>query len=80
MLAGMKALRAKLVGTVTADTERRWNQHTVSVALRAVKENPGKRVLVLVGIDNCYMIRDEFRRSPKVKLVDMEQWFRANAQ
>lgn len=80
VLAGLKSLRAKLVGPVDVNTEQQWNQHTVNVALRAVKENPGKRVLVLVGIDNCYMIRDELRRSSKLNLIDMEQWLRANAR
>ena len=40
---------------------------------------PGKRVLVLVGIDNCYMIRGELSRNSIANLVDIEQWLRANA-
>ena len=79
VLAGLKTFRAKLLGPVDENTERKWNGHTVSVALRAMKENPGQRVLVLVGIDNCYMIRGELSRNSIANLVDIEQWLRANA-
>jgi hypothetical protein len=76
VLHGKKALEAQLQGTVRADGQKRWDQHTVDVARRAVKENRGKRVLVLVGIENCYAIRELLGRDPQINLVNMEQWLR----
>jgi hypothetical protein len=76
VLHGKMTLEAQLQGTVRADGQKRWDQYTVDVARRAVKENQGKRVLVLVGIENCYAIRELLGRDPQINLVNMEQWLR----
>ncbi|MEW6736232.1 MAG: hypothetical protein AB1489_33370 [Acidobacteriota bacterium] len=80
ILAGMKTLEGKLVGPAFVEGQKQWDQHMVSVVLRAVQENRGKRVLMLVGIENCHQIRDELRHNPTINLVDTEQWLRANTQ
>jgi hypothetical protein len=76
VLHGKKTLEAQLQGIVRADGQKRWNQHTVDVTRRAVKENQGKRVLILVGIENCYSIRELLGRDPQINLVNMERWLR----
>jgi hypothetical protein len=75
MFMGKTALERQLNGAAKADNGR-WNQHTVSVVQRAVSENPGKRLLVLNGIENCYWIRDALGRDSKINLVKAEHWLR----
>ena len=75
MLMGKTALEHQLNGLAKVD-DGRWNRHTVSVVRRAVKENPGKRLLVLNGIENCYWIRDALSRDSKINLIKAEQWLR----
>jgi hypothetical protein len=75
MLMGKTVLEHQLNGVAKADNGR-WNQHTVSVVQRAVRENPGKRLLVLNGVENCYWIRDALGRDSNIKLVKAEQWLR----
>ena len=77
LVSGKQALEVKFI-EVFDENERRWNQHTTDVVLRAVKENPNKRVLVLIGIENCYWVRDALRNNKKINLIDMEQWLRTN--
>jgi hypothetical protein len=75
MLMGKTVLEHQLNGVAKADNGR-WNQHTVSMVQRAVRENPGKRLLVLNGIENCYWIRDALSRDSRINLVKAEQWLR----
>jgi hypothetical protein len=80
MLGGKQALESRLVGAVHRDSWARWNRHAVEVALRAVRENPGKRVLMITGIENCAGVRKHLRRQNSINLVDMEPWLRANVK
>jgi hypothetical protein len=80
VLLGKTTLELRLMGSVREDGHRRWNEHTVEVTRRAVQENPGKRVLVLAGIENCYSIREALGRDPKLQLINMEQWLRNRAK
>jgi hypothetical protein len=79
LLMGKTAFERQLNGTAKVNGER-WNQHTVDVIQRAVKENPGKRLLVLNGIENCYWLRDALSRDSKIILVKAEQWLRDHSQ
>ena len=47
-----------------------WNQHFLDVIETAARESPGKRVLVLVGLDHTYWLRDRLRSSKGLQLVD----------
>lgn len=76
VLAGKLALQGKLVGSVDASGWERWNQYTAGVVLQAVRENPGKRILLLTGLDNCYAIRSILRTHDTINLVNMEQWLK----
>jgi len=80
VLGGKQALEARLLGAVHSDSWARWNGHAVEVALRAVRENPGKRVLMITGIENCAGVREHLRRQNSVNLVDMERWLHANVK
>lgn len=77
VLAGKEALRGNFVKEYGSG-QQRWNQHTTDAVLRAAKENPKKRILLLLGIENCYWVRNALRNNKRVNLVDMEQWLRTN--
>jgi hypothetical protein len=76
VLAGKRALEGSLVGPVQVEGSRRWDEHTASVVRRAVGEHPGRRVLVLTGIENRPVVAGELEGAPGVRLVDVERWLR----
>lgn len=75
-LAGKRALMDKLVGPVDADGALRWTTNIVEVTLRAAREHPGKRVLVLIGVENCHGVRALLGQQNGIRLIDVEQWLR----
>lgn len=79
VFAGKRALQARLMGPAETDGWNRWNQHTADVALRAAREHRGKRVLVLVGIENRYWLNEHLRGAPGIELVDVEAWLRTRS-
>jgi len=79
VIEGLKRYEARMLGPVETDANHRWDTHAASVTLTAVKENPGKRVLQIAGVENLPLIRATLRASGEVELVDMETWIRANA-
>lgn len=80
IISGKKALEERLVGVVETNAWKRWNHYAVSVVLQAVQKNPGKRILVITGIENCPGIRGELRDNKTIKLIDMEPWLRSNVK
>lgn len=76
ILASKVALEGHM--TSTAEHSTRWNQHWTDAILRAVRENPGKRVLALTGIENRGWIVNALEKSPEVALVDVPRWLRDN--
>lgn len=77
LLAAKLSLEDSLVGNLQTSGWEKWNAHTTAIIQQAMRENPGKRILVLTGIENAYMIRDNLRQA-NVDLVDMELWLRSN--
>lgn len=74
VLAAKVALEGRMVGT--AEHNARWNGHWTDTILKAVRENPGKRVLALTGIENRGWIVNALTKSPTVELVDVPGWMR----
>lgn len=68
-----------LVGDVEADGRRRWNAHIAAVVVRAAREHPGRRVLVLTGIENRPHVEALLKAQDSVDLVDMAAWLRARS-
>jgi hypothetical protein len=79
LFAGKRALQARLMGPVDTDGWNRWNQHTTDVAMLAARRHRGKRVLVLVGIENRYWLNERMRGGSAIDLVDVEAWLRTHA-
>lgn len=69
-------LRAKheLQQAMVGDGERvgweRWNRHFLAVILTAVKENPGRRIVVTVGAEHGYWLRGQLAHVAGIKLLD----------
>ncbi len=76
MLGARRAYQDAVAGPVVADAWRRWNEHAVTMVQLAAKENPGKRILVLIGVENTAALRASLADKPGTRLVDMEQWLR----
>ena len=49
-----------------------WNQHFLDVILQTAKENPGKKILVTVGVEHGYWLRKHLKESGAVKLLKPE--------
>jgi hypothetical protein len=76
LLAARRAYQDRVAGPVVAEAWRRWNDHAVTAVRAASRENPGSRILVLVGVENCASLRDALRSLPESRLVEMESWLR----
>ena len=50
-----------------------WNTHFLETILNAVKENPGKRIIVVVGAEHSYWLRKRLRVSDGIKLVEPDE-------
>lgn len=76
LLRSRRDLQDRLAGAEVARAWHDWNEHAVTVVRRAVRENPGERVLVLIGVENTALLRPALRQLPEVELVDIEAWLR----
>jgi hypothetical protein len=47
-----------------------WNSHFLEVIQRAARENPGRRIVVTVGAEHGYWLRDHLRNAAGVTLLD----------
>ncbi len=79
MLSARRQYQDRLACAEVAEAWRLWNQHAVAVVRRAYRENPGARILVLIGVDNCAELRSALRELPELRLIDTEQWLRREA-
>lgn len=77
LLSTRRHVQDLIAGPEVADAWRRWNEHSLSVIRRAVQENPGKRVLVLIGVENAAMLRPALAGDASITLVDVEAWLSA---
>lgn len=74
MIDSAARLQGEIVGPVMKDADERWDRHTADMVLRAVREHPGKRVLVLTGIRNRPLVQRHLQADSSIKLVDMPAW------
>lgn len=78
VLHARRVYQDQVTGAGVANAWRRWNAHALQVVHRALAEHPGKRLLVLLGVENCGPLRNALRADPRVRLVDMEEWLRGS--
>jgi hypothetical protein len=53
-----------------------WNQYFLQQILDAAKQNPGKRIVVIVGVEHGYWLRGHLREQGGVELGDTEELLR----
>jgi hypothetical protein len=53
-----------------------WNQHFLGQIVAAAKQNPGKRIVVLVGAEHGYWLREHLREQAGVDVLDTESLLR----
>lgn len=75
-LAGKQALDGELVGAALVDGSARWNRHWADAILKAAHENPGRRILATVGIENRAPIAKALEPEAALTVVDMARWLR----
>jgi phosphoribosylanthranilate isomerase len=64
----------RLVGIVAESNQRKWNEHHAEKLLAAAKESPGKRIVMLVGIESRYEIMRLLKSNTSIQLVEVEDW------
>lgn len=64
------ALQAALVGEGERAGWEAWNGEFLATVARAARENPGKRIVVLVGAEHGYWLRAALAKTPDVRLLD----------
>jgi hypothetical protein len=80
LLAARRHFQDRVAGPEVAEAWRQWNDHAVGMVRRAVAENPGRRILVLIGVENAALLRPALRKLPGLRVVDMEDWVGASAR
>jgi hypothetical protein len=78
VLHARRTYQDRLVGAKVSEAWDRWNSHAVTMVQTAARENPGKRILVLIGVENCGSLRATLQRDPRLRLIDMEAWLRTS--
>ncbi len=53
-----------------------WNQYFLQQIVTASKQNPGKRIVVIVGVEHGYWLREHLRKQGEVKVLDTEDLLR----
>lgn len=53
-----------------------WNQYFLEQIVTAAKQNPGKRIVVVVGVEHGYWLREHLHKQDGVRLLDTEDLLR----
>lgn len=70
MLRAKHDLQGAMIGPDERDGWERWNRHFLEVVVRAAGENPGRRIVVTVGAEHAYWLREHLVAAPGVRLLD----------
>lgn len=71
------ALQVALMGPAEHAGWEAWNTHFLQVIRRAARENPGRRIVVTVGAEHGYWLREHLRDAAGVNLLDTPAALRA---
>lgn len=75
LVAAMRELEEGLVGGAAARVQQQWDQHHADRLRDVVRAHPGKRVLMLVGIESRHRVLRNLQ-SAGVRVVETEAWLR----
>jgi hypothetical protein len=76
MVAALREIEEGLVGDNVARVQAEWDRHHADRLLDVVGRHPGKRVLMLVGIESRYRVLQALASAQGIALVRMEPWLR----
>lgn len=76
LVAALREIEEGLVGENVARVQAAWDQHHADRVLDAVRAHPGKRVLMLVGIESRHRVVQALQSADGIELVRMEPWLR----
>ena len=76
VLAVKHQFQDAVYGPKEAEGWEGWNQHFLQQILGAAKQNPGKRIVVIVGVEHGYWLRGHLRDQAGVELRDTESLLR----
>lgn len=68
--AGKHALQEAMIGPGERKGWEAWNQHFLAVIKRAAQENPGRTIVVTVGVEHTYWLRAHLKDAPGIVLAD----------
>ncbi len=69
LFAAKHALQNEIYGAKEQQGWDGWNQHFLDVVLQTVQKYPGKRLLVLVGVEHGYWLRKRLKNYDAVNLL-----------
>lgn len=74
LLRARREYQDRLAGRQVADAWKRWNDHAAKMVRQAVADHPGKRILVLIGVENTGLLRASLAGDPTLRLVEVGAW------
>jgi hypothetical protein len=69
-LRAKHALQQALVGSGESTGWQGWNEHFLGVIDTAAAENPGKRIVVTVGAEHAYWLREHLEQRAGITLLE----------
>lgn len=75
LAAGLQAAQFALVGPAFAAAQARWDGHMAAQILRAVRANPGKRVMVIASYKNRAVLDRAVRGAEPRRTIGAARWF-----
>jgi len=76
LVAALREIEEGLVGENVSRVQAEWDRHHAQRLVEATRRHPGKRVLMLVGIESRYRVLRELKSVDGIVVVRMEEWLR----
>ncbi|KQW46213.1 hypothetical protein ASC81_07285 [Pelomonas sp. Root405] len=76
LVAALREIEEGLVGENVTRVQQQWDEHHAQRLREAVRAHPGKRVLMLVGIESRYRVLQQLKAAGAIEPVESEAWLR----
>lgn len=70
MLRAKHAFQQAAIGAGEREGWERWNRHFLDVITRTAAAHPGQRIVVTVGVEHGYWLREHLAGQPGLRLLD----------
>lgn len=78
LLAAKHRLQDAIAPPEQAEAWEEWNQHFLRQIRQTVSSYPGKRIVVIAGVEHGYWLRGHLSTQPNVKLLDTAEQLQAS--